>query len=192
VVAGEIWDSWGFVPWFDEGVVVRAHICETVGVLVEEGDCGHWVEGACGGDEAARFSALDAVEDGLGWCGGVVGVFAGKGLVSDGEEKDLDCVGETDVVLFGGVDVSWVEAAWWGGLNLFDEDVAGGACHSLTFVVGDNGVVSPDVDSAKFGFTAGEGPEVAAGAGSGEGGDGAAVEAGGALFTNADRACCCW
>ncbi len=43
-------------------------------------------------------------------------------------------------------------------MNLLDEDVTGGASHAFTFVVGDDGVVSPYVDGAETGFAVDEFP----------------------------------
>ena len=43
-------------------------------------------------------------------------------------------------------------------MNLLDEDVTWGACHAFTFVVGDDGVVSPYVDGTKSGFAVDEFP----------------------------------
>ena len=55
---------------------------------------------------------------------------------------------ETDVVRGSSV-VEGVEGLDGCGLDLFDEDVSGCASHSLTFIVGDNGVVGPDIDVAE-------------------------------------------
>jgi hypothetical protein len=55
---------------------------------------------------------------------------------------------ETDIVRGSSV-VEGVEGLDGGGLNLFNEDVSRSASHSLTFIVGDDGVVGPNVHVAK-------------------------------------------
>jgi len=142
VVAGIDGDRGGGVVGFHQGEVVAAHVGETLGVLVHQGGLGDGV----GAGEVAGEEEVSAISGGRahsGGLGGVVGPVGLDGGVLDGEEQNLDGVGETDVVAGG---VGGVVGLGGSGLDLLDEDVAGGAGHALTLVVGHNGVVGPHLD----------------------------------------------
>jgi hypothetical protein len=140
VVTSDGGDGGGVVPGVDQGVVVGVHL-ETVSVFVDE-------RAILDGVDTARESRtnLSSVSSPVGLNGGVVGPFGGNGGVAGSEEQDLDGVGETDVVLGSGVGGRG-EGLARSSLDLFDEDIAGGTGHALTFVVGDDGVVGVDVDT---------------------------------------------
>jgi len=142
VVPGIDGNGGGGVPGLDEGEVVGSHVGETLGVLVDEGGLGDGV----GTREVAGEEEVVAVGGGgahTGGGGGVVGPVGGDGGVLDSKEKNLDGVGETDVVAGR---VGGVVGLDGGGLDLLDEDVTGGTGHALPLVVGHNGVVGPDLD----------------------------------------------
>ena len=131
----------------DHGEVVGAHLSETVGVFVDEGASEERVdlvlsaelERACGEITHLRRT------------GGVGGELVGEGGVLEGEEEDLDRVGEAEVDGDGRLG-SRGDRDIVGHLRLFDEDVAGGTGHALTFVVGDDRVVGPDLDGLEGRF----------------------------------------
>jgi hypothetical protein len=149
VVTSDGGDGGGVVPGVDQGVVVGVHL-ETVSVLVDEG-------AVLNGVDTTRESRanLSSVSSPVRLDGGVVGPFGGDGGVAGSEEQDLDSVGETDIVLRGGVGGRG-EGLARGSLDLFDEDIAGGTGHALTFVVGDDGVVGVDVDTVVKGGGTGD------------------------------------
>jgi len=149
VVTSDNGDDRGGKPWLNKGVVVGTHLSETLGVLVDEGSLGNGVgTREMLVDEEGVF--VIGLANALGLSGGVVGPVGRNGGVSDGEEEDLDGVGETDIVRLVGV-LERVEGLDRGSLDLLDEDITGSASHSLTLVVGDNGVVSPNLDGGKLG-----------------------------------------
>jgi len=91
VVAGLEWDDWGVVVGVDEREVVRAHLRETVGVLVDER----------GLEDRIRRARWGEVDNGttIDWrAGHVIRPFVGESAVADAEEEDLDRVREADVV----------------------------------------------------------------------------------------------
>ena len=47
--------------------------------------------------------------------------------------------------------MAWYEGLARSSLDLFDEDIAGGASHSFSFVVGDNSVICPDLTVSESG-----------------------------------------
>ena len=149
MVTSDDGDDWGGEPGLDKGVVVGTHLCETLGVLVDEGGLGNGV-GAWEMlvDEEGVF--VVGFANALGLAGSVVGPVGRNGGISDGEEEDLDGVGETDVVRLVGV-LERVEGLDRGSLHLLDKNIAWCARHSLTLVVGDNGVVGPNLDGGKLG-----------------------------------------
>ena len=149
MVTSDDGDDWGGVPWLNKGVVVGTHLCETLGVLVDEGGLGNGV-GAWEMlvDEEGVF--VVGFANALGLAGSVVGPVGRNGGVADGEEKDLDGVGETDIVRLVGV-LERVERLDGSSLDLLDEDITRSASHTFTFIVGYNGVVGPNLDGGKFG-----------------------------------------
>lgn len=139
VVAGIHGDRGGGVVGLHKGEVVAAHVGETLGVFVDEGGLGNGV----GTGEVAGEEEVGAIGGGRahsGRLGGVVRPVGLDGGVLDGEEQNLDGVGETNVVAGS---VGGVVGLGGSGLHLLDEDVAGGTSHALTLIVGDNGVVGP-------------------------------------------------
>jgi len=156
VVTGDARDDRRVVVRVDEGEVVRTHGAETVGVLVDESRVEDGVDGVVAGE----LSTLGRFANAGGRCG-VVGPFSLEGLVAHGEEEDLDGVRETEVVsrLRDG---AGRERLTVGRLHLFDEDVTGSAGHAFAFVVGDDGIVCPDLDLCELGF--GTAKEVGSGA----------------------------
>lgn len=149
MVTSDNWDDWGGVPGLDKGVVVGSHLCETLGVLVDEGGLGNGVgTREMLVDEEGVF--VIGLANALSLSGGVVGPVGRNGGVTDGEEEDLDGVGETDVVRLVGV-LERVERLDGSSLDLLDEDITGSASHTFTFIIGYNGVVSPNLDGGKFG-----------------------------------------
>ena len=144
VVAGLEWDDWGVVVGVDEREVVRAHLRETVGVLVDER----------GLEDRIRRTRWGEVDNGttIDWrAGHVIRPFVGVSAIADTEEEDLDRVREANVVrwLRGSV---WRESLAGRGLDLLNEDVTGRAGHALTLVIRDNRVVRPDLGGAKDWF----------------------------------------
>jgi len=75
--------------------------------------------------------------------GGVVGPRRMDGLVAGSPEQSLDRVRKADVDRASSVRVEVLD---WCSLNLLDENVTGSASHLLTFIVGDDGVVGPNVN----------------------------------------------
>jgi len=146
VVTGLEWDDWGVEPWVDKGEVVGAHLVDTLGVLINERGVGDRVGT---GLEVNYAEQSVGHRDAIGWAerkvliGGVVGPFGGNRGVAASPEESLDRVGETNVDRARRVRVEVLD---WGGLHLLDEDVAWGASHLLTFIVGHDGVVGPHVD----------------------------------------------
>jgi len=119
----------------DKGEVVRSHLGEPVGVLVDERGLGNRV-GSSSRGEVKDSSIVERRGD------GVVGPLSTEGGVPGGEEQNLDRVREADVeglLRVGGRG----ERLARGGLDLLDEDVPRGAGHALPLVVGDDGVVGP-------------------------------------------------
>ena len=150
MVTGLVGDGRGLVVRLDEGVEVTSHVGESVGVLVQKRGCGNRIERHSRGDENATFGlTVEAVKNRLRGRRGVVSVLAGERLVTYREEENLNGVGEANVVLLGGVDVTRVESTRGRGLDLLDENVSRGTGHTLTLVIGDDGVVSPHVDSSQ-------------------------------------------
>lgn len=146
MVTGLEWDDWGVEPWVDKGEVVGAHLVDTLGVLINERGVGDRVGT---GLEVNYAEQSVGHRDAIGWAerkvliGGVVGPFGGNRGVAASPEESLDRVGETNVDRARRVRVEVLD---WGGLHLLDEDVAWGASHLLTFIVGHDGVVGPHVD----------------------------------------------
>ena len=140
------WDDRGVVPRVDQGEVVRAHLVDTLGVLIDQGrvtdrvqtsvvvnDAEHSVVGR---DAVGRAQRQVLV-------GGVVGPRRRDGLVAGSPEQRLDGVREADI---DGTSSDRVEVLNRGSLDLLDEDIARGASHLLTLIVGDDGIVGPNVD----------------------------------------------
>jgi hypothetical protein len=149
VVTSDDGDDRGSEPGLNKGVVVGTHLGETLGVLVDEGSLSNGVgTREMLVDEEGVF--VIGLANALGLSGGVVGPVRRNGGVSDGEEENLDGVGETDVVRLVGV-LERVEGLDRGSLDLLDEDITGSTSHSLTLVVGDNSVVGPNLDRGKLG-----------------------------------------
>jgi len=149
VVTGHDGDDGGGEPGLDEGVVVGAHLSETLGVLVDEGGLGDGVgAGEVLVDEEGVF--VVGLAHALGLAGGVVGPVGGHGGVADGEEEDLDGVGETDVVGLVGV-LEGVERLDGSCLDLLNKNITRGTGHALPLVVGDDGVVGPHLHGGELG-----------------------------------------
>ena len=164
VVAGLGGDAGGGIPGLDVGVVVGTHLVETLGVLVDQGGVLDGVGGFILGLEGAGCQKLKLA-------GGVVRPLTGGGAIADGEVEGLDGVRETDIV--AGLRVGARGVGGNGGsLDLLDEDIASGASHLLTLIVGHNGVVSPDADILKIGGSGNVGEVVDGGFATGGGGDG--------------------
>ena len=141
MVSGIDGDGRSGVVGFHEGEVVAAHVGKTLGVLIDERGLGNGVRAR----EVARQEEVGSIGGARAHSGGLCGVVRPVGLdggVLDGEEENLDGVGEADVVAGS---VGGVVGLRGGGLYLFNEDITRGASHSLTFVIGDNGVVGPDL-----------------------------------------------
>lgn len=138
VVTSDGRDSGGMVPGVDQRVVVNVHL-ETVGVLIDEravfNGVGTTRESRTNKRGESREVRLD---------GGVVRPFAGEGVVAGSEEQSLDGMREANVVLRLRV-VGGVESLAGSSLDLFDEDITRSTSHTLTFIVGDDGVVSENV-----------------------------------------------
>jgi len=151
VVADNTGDDWGMVVRVDKGEIVRAHLRETVGVLVDEGCLEDGVNRP-GRTELHGSLGLAAGTKSLAiWrVGLVLRVVGAEGLVADSEEEDLDRVREANIETGGGVRYG-VECLPGGGLYLFNEDIAGGTGHALTLIVGNNGVVGPYIDVGESG-----------------------------------------
>jgi len=155
VVTGHDGDDGGGEPGLDEGVVVGSHLGETLGVLVDEGGLGHGVgSGEVLVDEEGLL--VIGLAHTLGLAGGVVGPVGGDGGVADGEEEDLDGVGEPDVVGLVGV-LERVEGLDRSCLHLLNKNITRGTGHALPLVVGNDGVVGPHLDGGKLGEG---GPEI--------------------------------
>ena len=149
MVTSDDGDDWGGEPGLDKGVVVGTHLGETLGVLVDEGGLGNGVgTREMLVDEEGVF--VIGLANALGLSGGVVGPVGRNSGVTDGEEEDLDGVGETDVVRLVGV-LEGVEGLDGSSLDLLDEDITGSTSHTFTFIVGYNGVVGPNLDGREFG-----------------------------------------
>jgi len=129
----------------DEGEVIRTHLSETVGVFVDE-------RGLKNGINSARRVEIDNNTAINGRSSGVVGPLRRACRVANGEEESLDSVRETDVVAWLGVG-GGSEGLTWGSLNLLNENVAGSTAHLFTLIVGDNGVVGPNLSLANGGST---------------------------------------
>lgn len=136
-------DCGGLEVGLNEGEVVGSHLTETLGVFVDEGGTEDGV--GSGGEGGVEVDSL-SVDVGSGV--GVVGPFRRGRSVSDGEEQGLDSVSKSDIIRRSSVGEG-VEGLNRGGLHLFNEDISGGTSHSLTFIVGDDGVVGPDVNVAQ-------------------------------------------
>lgn len=149
-------DSRPVVERLDKGEVVTAHLKETVGVLVKEGREGNRVRTVL--TVLRRDSAGDTAS-------GVVGPFAGlvvgrgstgtrnlgDSRVGNVPEESLDGVTETDVI--AGVRVSanlsGVESAAAVTLDLLNNHIARALAHLDTLFVGNDSVVSPELDVAE-------------------------------------------
>jgi len=136
-------DCGGLVVGLNEGEVVGSHLTETLGVFVDKSGTEDGV-----GSGRERRVEVDSLSVDVGSGVGVVGPFRRGRSVSDGEEQGLDSVSKSDIIRRSSVGEG-VEGLNRGGLHLFDEDISGGTSHSLTFIVGDDGVVGPDVNVAE-------------------------------------------
>ncbi len=141
--ASDIGHDRGVVVGVDKGEVVRSHLREPVGVLVDEGGLRDRVSASRGRkvEDTSRVERRGV---------GVVGPLTPEGGVTGGEEQNLDRVGEADVEGLLRVGERGERLAR-GGLDLLDEDVPGGAGHTLPLVVGDDGVVGPDLGVSENG-----------------------------------------
>ena len=140
VVSAHVGDNRGGVIRLDQGEVVGTHVGKTLGVLVNERGLGNGVGTGEVSVEGKRLKVGTSSGARKGLAGGVVGPVGLDGVVLDGEEKNLDGVGETNVK---GVEVVGVEGLDGSGLHLLNEDITGSTSHSLTFVIGHDGVVGP-------------------------------------------------
>ena len=139
-------NDWGVVPWVDQGEVVGAHLVDTLGVLINERGVNDRVGTGLVIDNTKQCVGLGDTVGGSErqvLIGGVVGPFGWDGHVAASPEQGLDRVREANVDRARGVGVEVLD---WGSLNLLDENVAWCAGHLLALVVGDDGVVGPDID----------------------------------------------
>ena len=137
VVASLLGDGGGTVPGLDKGEVVDGHVRETLGVLVVDRHLGQGIRGSRG---VERHTSGGGHSRG----GRVVGPIGFVGGVLESKEQGLDRVGEVDVDA-GGV-AGAVNRLRVVGLDLLDEQIAGGLAHQLALVVGHQGVLGPDLD----------------------------------------------
>ena len=137
VVAGLLGDGGGTVPGLDEREVVDRHVRETLGVLVVDRHLGQGIRGSRGVERHTSGGG-----DSRG--GRVVGPVSLVGGVLESKEQGLDRVGEVDVDA-GGV-AGAVNRLRVVGLDLLDEQIAGGLAHQLALVVGHQSVLGPDLD----------------------------------------------
>lgn len=134
-------DDRSVVVRVDKCEVVRTHLCETIGVLVDER----------GLEDRIRRSQWREVRDtcrGDRRGGHVVGPLRRPRAVAHREEEHLDRMREAYIEGLLRVGSRGVGLARR-GLHLLNEDITRGASHTLTLVVGDNSVVSPDLSSAE-------------------------------------------
>ena len=141
MVASVEWDHWGVVVGVDKREVVRTHLGETVGVLVDERGLEDRIRRTWWGEVDNRAKINWRVSH-------VIRPLGLEGAVADREEENLDRVRETDIVRWLRVS-RWREGLAGRGLDLLNEDVTGGAGHTLTLVVRDNSVVGPDLGNTK-------------------------------------------
>ncbi len=137
VVAGLFGDGGSAVPGLDEGEVVDGHVRETLGVLVVDRDVG---QGVRGGSGVERYTGCGG--DGRG--GRVVGPLSLVGGVLESKEQGLDGVREVDVD--AGRVAGAVNRLRVVGLDLLDEQIAGGLAHQLALIVRYQSVLSPNLD----------------------------------------------
>jgi len=139
-------DDRGVVPRVDEREVIRTHLVDTLGVLIDQRRVGDRVNTGVVVDNT-KHGVVD--RDAVGRAereflvGGVVRPRRLDGLVAASPEESLDRVRKANVDRAGRVRV---EVLYWGSLYLLDEDITRGASHLLTFIVGYDGVVGPYVD----------------------------------------------
>jgi len=143
VVASVVGNDRGVEPGVDKGEVVGTHLGETIGVLVDERCLEDGVSRTGGGEVGNKTGGDWRVRH-------VVRPLRSPGTIADGEEENLDGVGETDIVGWLGIGLG-SESLTGSGLDLLDENITGSTGHTLTFVIGDNSVVSPDLGDTEDG-----------------------------------------
>jgi len=130
MVPSRLWNARRLVERLNKGVIVGAHLVETVGVLVCESSVSNRIKGT----RWLKHNHLRTWDRG-GGC--VVGPDVAVGDVSDREEQSLNGVREPNVVALVRVSERG-EVLSWGCLHLLDEDVSGGTSHSFTLLIGHN------------------------------------------------------
>ena len=137
VVASLLRNGRSTVEGLDEREVIDRHVGQTLGVLVVDRDLGESIGGGSGverdtsgrGDRRGRR---------------VVGPLGFVGRVLESKEESLDRVREMNV------DAGRVAGAVHGlrvvGLDLLDEEITRSLTHEFAFVVGDEGVLGPDLN----------------------------------------------
>ena len=153
VVASLLWDRGKVVPWLDKREVVTAHLEETVGVLVQQAGERNWVSSVKTVDNLVIVG-----DDGADTTCGVVRPLAGlvvvgvaDGCVSNVPEQGLDAVAEANVIAGIAVDTDLesIERATTMALNLLNDHITRTLTHLDALLVGDNRVVSPQLDITK-------------------------------------------
>ena len=143
MIAGFEGDSGSVEEGVDKGEIVGAHLREALRIFIDEGSLEDGV------DCANRVTVID-FDTGDRGSAGVVGPFALVSVITDREEEDFDSVRESNIKA-GGCVLTRDEGLTGGCLDLFDEDIAGSAGHAFSFIVGNNGVICPDLAVAECG-----------------------------------------
>jgi len=118
------------VERLNKGVIVGAHLIETVGILVREGSVSNRIKST----RRLKNNHLRTWNRG-GSC--VIRPDIAICDVSDREEQSLNGMREPNVIALVRVSERG-EVLSWGRLHLLDEDVSGGASHSFTLLIGHN------------------------------------------------------
>jgi len=130
----------------DEREVVRTHLRKSVSVFIDERSLEDGVS------SSERIERNDGVTSSISLNtrgrSRIVGPFRLASGVADSKEESLDGVGETDVKRLSSVSGGG-ERLSGGSLNLLNEDITRSTSHTLSFVIGNDGVVSPNLARTK-------------------------------------------
>ena len=137
VVASRLGDGRCLVPRLHQRVVVDGETSQTLGVLVEERSVGQGVNVDLLADTTIKSNVAQ----------GVVRPVRRYSGILDGEQKSLDSVGEADIqrALLLTIGSERVHKTARGGLDLLNQDITRSTTHTLTLVVGHDGILGPDV-----------------------------------------------
>jgi hypothetical protein len=136
----------GMVVRVDKGEVIGTHVSQSSGVLVDERSLYNRVNSS-GGGEVNNGSVR------VRGSSSVVRPFSTVCGISYREEKNLDGMRESYVIRRNGI-VRGVESLSRSCLALLNEDITRSTSHSLTFVIGNNGIVGPYLASSNGGSAA--------------------------------------